>query len=137
MQDIYFALLLTAILFGIYRIGEAYNGPLALCLSVVAGNWIVNTAYVLATGETDATVCFLLTDTLSLAIIYKALREQAVGQMLVSSYAGQILAHLLHLTGRFDDYAYWQLLTLIGYGQLLILAIWAALPRRDAEHGFG
>lgn len=135
MQNAYIALLLTATLFGIYRISEAYNGPLFACLAIVAANWVVNTSYVLATGETDATACFLATDVLSLVLVHKASGRLAVGQMLASSYAGQILAHLLHWNGAFDDYAYWELLTLIGYGQLVILAVWAAIPSRDAGYG--
>lgn len=135
MQTVYLALLLAVTLAGIYRVCEANNGPLFACLAIVAGNWVVNTSYVLLTGETDATACFLATDTLSLVLVFKASGRQAVGQMLASSYAGQIIAHLMHFAGSFDDYQYWQLLTLIGYGQLLILAIWAAIPcERDAGH---
>lgn len=131
MQHVFIALLLIALFAALYRVTVEYDRTLWLCVCIVTSNWVLNTTYVLTTGNTDATACFLLVDTLSLVLIWKIAEGLAVGQMLASSYAGQILAHGLHLSAWNDPYRYWQLLTLIGIGQLLLLAAWA-VSKRDA-----
>ena len=135
MQNIYIALLLAATLLTIYRVTVEYDGALFVCTAVVALNWVANTSYVLGTGETDATACFFVVDVLSLALVLCVSRRLAAGQMLASSYIGQIILHGEHFAAGGDDWRYWALLTTLGYGQLLLLAIWAAIPlRRDAGH---
>lgn len=138
MQNLYIALLLATALCVAVRVVEKGDLALLLCCAVVVANWAGNTVYVLLTGETDATAAFLATDTLSLVIVLAVSWKLAVGQMLASSYAGQIIMHILHLAGQADPYRYWEILTILGIGQILLLAFWAAIPlRRDAGHGSG
>jgi hypothetical protein len=134
MQSVFVALLIVAFFAALYRVTVEYDRALWLCVCIVTINWILNTTYVLTTGNTDATICFLLVDTLSLVLIWKIAEGLAIGQLLASSYAGQILAHGLHLSTWDDPYRYWQLLTLIGIGQLLLLAAWA-VSKRDGLGG--
>jgi hypothetical protein len=105
------------------------------CLAAVALNWAVNTAYVLYTGDTDPELFFFLTDSLSLGAVVYAGRSHTLGALLASSYLGQLIAHAAHFAGQDDPYYYWQLLTVLGYGQLLLLGAWIFAPAyRDANH---
>lgn len=134
-QPVYIVLLFTATFAVICRSLLSFNYALFVCTAVVLLNWTINTFVVVGTGETDATLSFLLTDALSLVLVLIVSGELVVGQMLVSSYVGQILLHGIHISTGSDDLYTWKLLTLIGMGQSIILAIWAAIPcERDAGH---
>lgn len=133
MQAVYIILLLATGTWVAVRVAEKGDLALLLCAATVVANWTINTFYVLATGETDATTCFIAADTLSLACVLAVSWRQAPGQMLASSYVGQILANSQHGLSGDDAFRNWMLLTLLAFGQLAVLAVWAALPiARDA-----
>lgn len=134
MHEAYIVLLLIVGMTVAVRVVETGDLALLLCAAAIISNWAINTGYVLATDETDATACFLLVDTLSLVLVLYVAWKLAIGQMLASSYIGQIILHGLHLAGASDPYRYWEMLTLLAFGQLVVLAIWAALPG-ERRHG--
>ena len=130
MQLAYVALILLAVPLALYRGGAA----LQACAVVVGLNWAVLSAWVFLTGDTDAEIAFLLADLVSLYLILAHAGETMPGQMLASSYAGQMLMHVTHIAGHGDAWYYWALLTTIGYGQLAIL-LFGSLAYRSAGRG--
>lgn len=136
MQVAYIALMIIALVTACLRLSTGVFYPRAVhrdeaalvaCFAAVILNWIVNTGYVIATGDTDPEWFFFITDAASLAVVVR----YGAGfprDTLASLYAGQIIAHGLRSAGTFEAYPYWQLLTLLGFAQLVALGAWALAP---------
>ncbi len=91
----------------------------------IAGNWILGTAFVLATGIYDPWLFSLLLDAACAFIIL----HQPAGKMqalIGSIYLTQILTHFVYSFSNHDiaAYSYWQLLTLQAFVQLALLGGW-------------
>lgn len=146
MQLAYIALMIAALVAACLRLSagvfypravHADESALVACFGAVILNWIVNTAFVLMTGDTDPEWFFFLTDTASLVVVCRC----GAGwprDMLASLYVGQIIAHWCRFVGVWDAYAYWQLLTILGFVQLLALGLWSLSPAvREPDRGAG
>lgn len=131
MQRTYFILMFVAAILSIIR-GEE---RLLLCAGVVAYNWVFNTAFVLISGNTDAVYFFLASDVVALVLVLRW-ADSLILKQLASLYVGQIILHLTKMVGGGDPYYYWQVLTALGYFQLLALilaALYKAPMYRDAD----
>lgn len=134
MQAFYVTLMMVSGLLAVWRGGPA----LLLCAAVVFYNWCFNTFMVIALHDTDAVIVFLVSDVVSLALVLKW-ADSAWLQQLAATYAGQIIMHLIKIVGDGDPYYYWQVLTVLGYAQLSLIAAGSLLRNapvyRDAGHG--
>ncbi len=129
METAYLALLISAAVAVIcrYSIQGEFRSGLAIGMAAVFYNWAVNTAFVFGSGGYAPWAFFLATD-LACLLILLSFARCPWGTTLASTYAGQIIMHMLHGAGGGDDYRYWQILTLLGFGQLGLLIVWAAAP---------
>ena len=137
MHSAYLVMLIGALGLVAFAIllGHRDAWKMTLCAAAVSVNWFVNTLYVVQTGDTDPELMFLATDLASLALVSWATGAASWGGVLASSYAGQIIMHLIHWTGQGDAYWYWQVLTGLGYVQLLLLAAWSlSVSRRGVAY---
>lgn len=95
------------------------------CLAIV-GNWLLNTGFVLLSGNPTAAWWFAAVDIAAAAIVLRhpAGRVQAaIGWV----YVAQIIAHFVFIV-RADEaaaYDYWLLLTRLAWLQLLLLGGWS------------
>jgi hypothetical protein len=124
MQLAYIVLMMATGLLVAIRGGQA----VLLCGAVVFYNWCFNMAFVLALHDTDAVAVFLAADVVSVALVLRWANCTALRQ-LAAAYVGQIIMHLTRIVGDGDPYFYWQVLTVLAYAQLGLLAF-AALKTR-------
>lgn len=99
--------------------------PMARTALVIAGNWVVNTGYVWATGLYDPWFWFILTDTVSAQLVL----YQPAGktQSLIGwTYISQIIMHGIYAISNpvLAAWPYWQMLTALAFVQLALLGGW-------------
>lgn len=101
---------------------------------VVVYNWCACMLVVLVSDDRAPVLFFLIIDAMSAAIVLRS--ESTALRMLGASYIGQCIMHLLFAVRGGDPYYYWQVLTVLGYGQLVLLVVMAFLtpPHREASH---
>jgi hypothetical protein len=104
-------------------------GPMQRTAIALALNWLVNTAFVLSTKIYDPWLFYIIIDSISAWIILyqPAGRIQSViGWTLIA----QVVMHSVYGISKFlhpdiSATRYWQVLTIIGFVQLMILGGWA------------
>lgn len=134
MQLAYIALLIAVVSMAGFRflfVRHPDEEEIVACLAVVVLNWIVNTSWVITSGNTDAVAMFMAADFASLLVVCAVRCDFSA--TLASTYAGQITLHFLHLLGAGDPLYYWQLLTVLAYLQFIIMAVWVLIPARPLE----
>lgn len=104
-------------------------GPMRRTAIVLALNWLVNTAFVLATGVYDPWLFYLITDSISAWIVLYPPRGR-VQSLIGGTYLAQIVMHAVYGISKFlhpdiSAERYWQVLTILGFVQLLIIGGWA------------
>lgn len=121
MLEYIVALLLSAVL-----VSPIASRAMARTWLAIAGNWAVNTLFVLTTGDATPWLWFAAVDAATAAIILRhpaGRMQAAIGWI----YVSQIIAHFVF--GIRGDvaagYDYWLLLTRLAWVQLFILGGWS------------
>lgn len=104
-------------------------GPMRRTAIVLALNWLVNTWFVLHTQIYDPWLFYLFTDSISAWIVL----YQPAGRIqsaIAGIYMAQILMHTVYGISKFLNPSisasrYWEVLTILGFVQLLMLGVWA------------
>ncbi len=120
------------------------HAPLTRTTWAVLANWVVNTAFVMASGVYDPFWLFLAVDVATAAIIL--VRPAGFIQALLgTTYLVQVAMHcgygwaLVSNIDRGEGYndmrlLYWQALTATAWGQLAVLLFWGAWHGRKGRY---
>lgn len=104
-------------------------GTMQRAAIVLALNWLVNTAFVLRTGVYDPWLFYLITDSISAGVVLYPPAGR-VQSLIGGTFIAQILMHVVYGVSKFmhpniSPERYWEVLTVLGFVQLLILGAWA------------